>query len=396
MSRRIVIVGAGLAALRTLEALRAEGWSEEIHVYGDEKYMPYNRPPVSKKLLGEPVSHAAVAFAVKSMSEADRWVLGEPVTAIDLPGGRIRVGARLVDYDGMVVATGVSPRRLPVTSGRRDCHPLRTIEDAARVQAALVPGARVVVLGAGFIGCEAAASLVQRGVAVDVVAMDELPMMRTLGTLMGDEIRRRHESHGVRFHLGAQVDEITGPAGSPRVVLSNGTELSPTMIVEAVGSAPNVGMFDDEGLDVTDGLLCDNHLRVQGARRAVAVGDVARFPNPLFDDTARRVEHWQLPMFAAKRAARSLIEDLDDRPADDTPFTPMPWFWSDQYDTSIQSFGLPGIADEIMMLPDAPSGEMSAVYARAGRVTGVAHLGSARNAARLRGHVGADMNALAS
>src|SRR5262249_19673038 len=157
---------------------------------------------------------------------------------------------------------------------------------------------RVVVIGAGFIGCEVAATARTLGCEVDVVDPMSVPLVRPLGAEMGAEIRRRHEEQGVRFHLGRTVARIAGTdaSGPHALTLDDGTELAATVIVEAVGSVPNVGWLEGNGLDLSDGVLCDAGLRVIGpdgpVRDTVAVGDIARFPNVLFDDVPRRVEHW--------------------------------------------------------------------------------------------------------
>jgi NADPH-dependent 2,4-dienoyl-CoA reductase/sulfur reductase-like enzyme len=264
------------------------------------------------------------------------------------------------------------------------------------------------VIGAGFIGCEVAATARTLGCEVDVVDPMPVPLVRPLGAALGAEIQRRHEEQGVRFHLGRTVARIDGTdaTGPSALTLDDRTELAATVVVEAVGSVPNVGWLQGNGLDLSDGVLCDAGLRVIGpggpVRDTVAVGDIARFPNVLFDDVPRRVEHWNFPTETAKRAAKVLAADLaaraagHDTSADPDPiealgeYTPMPAFWSDQYEMRLQSFGLPGLGGEdIRLLEGELSGECVAGYHRDGVLVGVVFLGLASRFSHYRGLIAA-------
>jgi 3-phenylpropionate/trans-cinnamate dioxygenase ferredoxin reductase component len=394
-SQRVVVVGAGLGGLRAAEQLRAAAFSGEIVVIGDELHLPYNRPPLSKEgLAGGGLEHETVAFRRKASVDDVTWRLGESVAAADLAGHTVRLadGSEL-DYDGLVAATGVSARRLPLAAPQAWRHVVRTLDDATLLRARLEPGTRVVVIGAGFIGCEVAATARTLGCDVDVVDPLPVPLLRPLGDLVGRELQRRHEEHGVRFHLGRTVDQLAGGTdGVHGLTLDDGTELHATVVVEAVGSVPNVAWLDGNGLDLGDGVRCDNGLRpirTDGpVRTAAVVGDIARFPNPLFDDVPRRVEHWNFPTETGKRAAKVLATDLaaaavlgdadeGPDPLDGLPeFRPMPAFWSDQYEIRLQSFGLPGLAGEdIRLLEGELTGECAVGYHREGRLVGVVFLG---------------------
>ncbi|OZC79071.1 hypothetical protein CH274_16675 [Rhodococcus sp. 06-418-5] len=392
MSCGIAIVGAGLASLRTVDALRAEGYTGDITVFGAEKYMPYTRPPISKALLHDSAVHDAVALTRRSTSARDRWLLRTRIVGSDLTKRTLTADdGSTFGYEALVAASGVEPRRLSATAGRADCRSLRSLDDAQFVQANVADGATVVVLGAGFIGCEAAASLTGRGIRVHVVALDDAPMVRPLGALVGGEIRRRHEAHGVVFHLGVGVSAVEGDDFAPVVTLSDGSSIAASLVIEAVGSRPSTSWMEGNGLDLTDGVLCSNDLRVVGTADVVAVGDVARFPNPMFDDVARRVEHWQMPMFSAKRAARSLLAgSVTTAPAFDS-FAPMPWFWSDQFDVKIQSFGQPGLGTDVTVVDGELGADFCAAYIRDGVVVGVVHIGEAKKAAKFRGLIGTSM-----
>jgi 3-phenylpropionate/trans-cinnamate dioxygenase ferredoxin reductase component len=392
MTQRVVVVGAGLGGLRAAEQLRAAGFAGEVLVIGDEEHLPYNRPPLSKEGLAGGLGHETLAFRRKASVDDVTWQLGATVVSADLAARRLRMpDGSEISYDGLVGATGVSARRLPLDAPLEWRHVVRTLDDATRLRADLKPGSSVVVIGAGFIGCEVAATARVLGCSVDIVDPLPVPLLRPLGVELGTELQRRHEEQGVRFHLGRTIAALTGDAGGPRGVrLDDGTELAVDVIVEAVGSAPNVSWLEGNDLDLSDGVLCDVGLRPIGPDgpigSVVVVGDIARFPNPIFDDVPRRVEHWNIPTETAKRAARVLLQGFDSSPpAELAPFKPMPAFWSDQYELRLQSFGLPGLgADDIRLLEGELSDEAVMGYHRAGVLVGVVMLGLIRRAVHYR------------
>ncbi|ACZ90175.1 NAD(P)/FAD-dependent oxidoreductase [Streptosporangium roseum] len=390
VDHRIVVVGASMSGLRAAERLRAGGFTGEIVAIGDETHLPYNRPPLSKEALASEVTHEAVAFRLRPAVADVTWRLGSPVTAADLAARTVRLadGAELA-CDGLVVATGVRPRRLPVPGPAAGRHVVRTLEDAAALRAELRPGVRALVIGAGFIGCEVAATARGLGCRVTVVAPESAPMLRPLGAGLGTALRHRHEAEGVRFLLGRTVNRFLGDGRTAERVrgaeLSDGTVVEAGVVVEAVGSASDTAWLEGNGLDLSDGVLCDNALRVEGRPRVVAVGDVARFPNPRYDDVARRVEHWSIPTDTARRAAASLLADLGHAAHDPAPFAPLPTFWSDQYDLRIQSFGAPTLGcDDIRVLEGDLGGEVVVGYHDADRLVGVVMIGLPAAASRYR------------
>jgi len=392
MAQRIVVVGAGLGGLRAAEQLRTAGFAGDVVVIGDEPHLPYTRPPLSKEGLSGDLSHDTVVFRRKSSVDDVTWRLGASVTTADL-GARTVTLADGTDlaYDGLVAATGVSARRLPLDAPPQWRHVVRTLDDATALRAAMRPGSAVLVIGAGFIGCEVAASATLLGCSVAVVDPLPVPLLRPLGVELGTELQRRHESHGVQFHLGRTIAALRGDATGPhQVVLDDGTELDVEVVVEAVGSMPNVSWLSGNNLDLSDGVLCDDGLRPLApagpVAAAVVVGDIARFPNLLFDAVPRRVEHWNIPTETAKRAARVLVAALDELPADELPpFRPMPAFWSDQYELRLQSFGLPGLGGhDIRVLEGDMSDEVVVGYHRDGVLVGVVLLGLTRRSAHYR------------
>jgi len=379
-----------MAGLRTAEQLRAAGWQGPITLVGDEPHMPYNRPPLSKEVLAGKAPFESLAFRPRAAVADVQWRLGTKVVSADPDRRVVELGdGEVLPYTGLVAATGMRPRRLrcpgPVT-GR---HTVRTLADAQGLREALIrPGARVVVVGAGFIGCEVAATAVALGAAeVTVVDPLPLPMVGPLGDLLARALLRRHEQRGVRFALGTGVTAFEGDDTVTGVVLTDGTVLAADVVVESVGSVANTEWLDGNGLDLTDGVLTDEHLRVGSRPEVVAVGDVARFPNARYDGVPRRVEHWSIPTDTAKHAARVLAAHLDGTDVGLAPFAPLPTFWSDQHDFRLQSFGAPALGkDDVRVLDGDPDGDVLAGYHADGRLVGVVALGGPAAAAAAARH----------
>jgi NADPH-dependent 2,4-dienoyl-CoA reductase/sulfur reductase-like enzyme len=380
-----------MGGLRAAEQLRAAGWRGAVTVVGEEPHLPYNRPPLSKEVLAGKAPFESLAFALRESVEDVEWLLGTRVTGADLEDRWVELedGERL-GFDGLVVATGMRPRRLRCPGPTTGRHTVRTLADAEGLREALLrPGARVVVVGAGFIGCEVAATAVALGAAeVTVVDPEPLPMLRPLGELTARQLLHRHQERGVRFALGVGVTAFTGDAHVTGVVLSDGTELPADVVVESVGSVANTEWLAGNALDLSDGVLTDEQLRVGGLPHVVAVGDVARFPNPRYDGVPRRVEHWCIPTDTAKHAARTLVAHLHGTDAGQEPFAPLPTFWSDQHDFRLQSFGAPALGTgDVRVLDGEPSGDVLVGYHHDGRLVGVVALGgraAASAAARYR------------
>ncbi len=393
MSQRVVVVGASLGGLRAAEALRSNGFTGDLVVVGDEPHLPYNRPPLSKEALKDGADAATLEFRRRKSVDDVTWRLGVPVTAADLHARSVTLAdGAAIGFDALVVASGLRARRLAITAPPAGRHAVRTIEDAQRLRAELVPGARVVVIGAGFIGCEVAATARGLGCSVDVVAPEAVPMQRPLGLELGASMQRRHEAHGVAFHLGRLPAQVEGGARVASVVLDDDTVLPADVVVEALGCIPNTEWLAGAGLDLSDGVLTDGWLRAvtasgQARGDVVAVGDLARFPNALYDEVPRRVEHWSIPTDTGKRAGATVAAALAGTALDPLPFAPMPSFWSDQYDQRLQSFGALGIADQVDVLEGDLDGEFVAGYLRAGRLVGVAGIGSMQSLLRHRGEM---------
>ncbi|MFE3580120.1 NAD(P)/FAD-dependent oxidoreductase [Streptomyces vinaceus] len=357
MTAHIAVVGASLAGLRAAEQLRIAGHSGPITLLGEEPHLPYNRPPLSKEVLSAPGDssperlHQMVSFRRRPIVDDVDFRLGLPVVEADVRRGRLIVeGGAAVTFDGLVVATGLRPRRLGLPGPKTGRYVLRTLDDCIALRRVLRPGARIVVVGAGFVGCEVAATALRQGCRVTVVEPSGSPMNRVLGPSLAQAVQRHHEASGIAFVIGRAIAGYLGAATVTGVELDDGRTIAADAVVEAVGSVPNVEWLRPNlELDLSDGVLCDNLLSVVGEDRVVAVGDVARFPNPLFDDVPRRVEHWSIPTDTAKRAAVTLTAQLAGGEPNQAPFVPIPSFWSDQLDLRFQSFGSPALADEVRL-----------------------------------------------
>jgi 3-phenylpropionate/trans-cinnamate dioxygenase ferredoxin reductase subunit len=414
MPKHVAIVGAGLGGLRAAEQLRSAGHAGPITVIGAEPHMPYNRPPLSKELLAHELAdaeaapgadadnlatlHQRVAFRRRASVADVAFRLGVPVTAADLGEGELALAdGAAVRFDGLVAAAGLRPRHLNVPgpagpgSGR---HVLRTLDDCASLRAGLrtaLAGAaavdglarpRIVVVGGGFVGCEVACTALSLGCDITVVEPIGPPMLRVLGEQVAKAIQRAHEQAGITFVTGQSVIAYAGHDRVTGVALAEGADaagavLTADLVVEAIGSIPNTEWLTGNRLDLTDGLLCDNTLSAvtdgHPGAPVTAVGDVARFPNPLFDDVPRRVEHWSMPTDTARRAATTLQARLEGGQVDPNPFRPLPNFWSDQGDLRLQSFGSPQLADDVA-IAEGDLGYLGqgllATYHRGGRLVG--------------------------
>lgn len=386
MTKPVVIVGASMGGLRVAEALRRFGYNGPITAIGDEPYAPYNRPPLSKEVLAKEVSHEAVAFAQRPATEDVNWVLGTRVVSADLDHQTVTdSNGDTHAYSALIAATGLRPKRLQVSNGElAGRHAVRSLDDAIGLQAALVPGARVVILGAGFIGCEVAATARKLGCDVTVVAPGVHPIVRPLGIELAKEIQRRHEAEGVRFVMKSTITDLIGENHIAGVVLDNGDQLACDVLIEAIGSHANTEWLEGTDLDLSDGILTDSAMRairVDGRvhENVFAIGDVARFANPLFDEVARRVEHWNIPTDTGKRVGQvlaAMLNTAENWPSVlDDKFAPIPSFWSDQYEMHILAFGLLALADEVKLIHGEIEGDCVFGYYRAGSMVGVCGIG---------------------
>ncbi|MBN0049025.1 FAD-dependent oxidoreductase [Streptomyces actuosus] len=380
--RSITVVGASLAGLSTVRALRAEGYDGEIVVVGEERHTPYDRPPLSKDFLKGDVEADALALGdAEEYEDLDaQWLLGERAVRLDPVARTVTLtGGRHVRTDGVVVATGASPRTLPGADRLAGIHTLRTLDDARALRAELRDGLpRVVVIGAGFIGAEVASTAHRLGLHVTVVEALDVPLERQLGREMGLVCSSLHSDHGVRLLCGTGVAELIGEGRVTGVRLVDGRVLPADIAVIGVGVLPATDWLAGSGVQVDDGVVCDAGCST-GVPGVVAVGDVARCPDP-FTGRHARIEHWSNAVEQAKTAARTLLTGV----SASAPIAP-PYFWSDQYQVRIQLAGhvTPKAVPEVVE-GDVDSRSFTAVYRYEGTPVAVLSLNQPKFFNRLR------------
>jgi 3-phenylpropionate/trans-cinnamate dioxygenase ferredoxin reductase subunit len=376
----VVIVGGSLAGARAAETLREEGFDGSIRVVGEESRRPYDRPPLSKQVLtGEwDADRATIPVAVDGLDV--EWVLGRSAVGVDVAARRLGLdGGEQLPFDGLVIATGARPRRLPGTEGLAGVHVLRTLDDSLRLRADLdaTPN-RVVVIGAGFIGAEVAATCRERGLPVTMIEALPVPLVRALGEEMGAACADIHRDHDVDLRLGVGVSRLRGSDRVEAVELDDGSVIEAEVVVVGIGVVPNTEWLADSGLTIGDGVICDE--TCLAAPGIVAAGDVARWPNRRFG-VDMRVEHWDNALDQGAAAARRLL--ASDETAE--PYAPVPWFWSDQYDRKIQLAGRPGADDEVRVVAGSvEERRFVAFYGRAGRLVGVLGMNRPRHVMQYR------------
>lgn len=373
-----MIVGASLGGLRTAQSLRSSGFAGRITMVGDEQHRPYDRPPLSKQVLAGEWQPEQVFLADDAEIERIDAEVRLGVRAVDLDLASRSVGlhgGERLRYDALVVATGASPRTIPGATSLPGVHVLRTLEDSLHLRAELDTSARVVVVGAGFIGAEVAATARKRGLDVTVLEALPVPLSRGLGPVLGPVIAGIHADHGVDLRTGAGVAGFEGEGRVERVLLSDGSTVDADVVVVGIGVVPNTAWLEDSGLELRDGIVCDQHC--QAGPNVWAVGDVARWFNPLFEEEMR-IEHWT----NAVEQAMAVAANITGTP---TPFAPVPYVWSDQYDSKIQIVGRPGPGDEV----EVPIGAFDdrrfvALTHRDGRLTGAVGLDEPRKLMRFK------------
>ncbi|HEY8526808.1 MAG TPA: FAD-dependent oxidoreductase [Acidimicrobiales bacterium] len=364
----VVVVGASLAGLRAAEELRARGFDGRITVVGDEVHPPYDRPPLSKQVLAGDWEAERLALGVAHEKGLDGleldWRLGVRAEGLDLEGRAVALadGTR-VPFDGLVIATGATPRRLPGTDRLAGIHVLRTLDDCLQLRERLDANPRrVVVVGGGFIGAEVAATCRARGLDVTLLEALPVPLGRALGEEIGAVMADLHRDHGVDVRLGVGVEGLDGGERVERVRLADGTAVEADLVVVGIGVVPNTGWLEGSGLRLDDGVVCDE--TTLAAPGVVAAGDVARWPSRRFGELMR-VEHWDNAITMGAHAARRLLGEVE-------PYDPVPWFWSDQYDRKIQLAGRSANADEIRIVEGSTDERrFVALYRRGDRLVGV-------------------------
>ncbi|MFJ5197742.1 NAD(P)/FAD-dependent oxidoreductase [Streptomyces sp. NPDC088394] len=376
--KRIVVVGASAAGLTAAETLRHRGWNGDLTLIGEEPDPPYDRPPLSKQVLTgawEPERTTLRSLQDLARLEADLR-LGQRAAALDVEGHRVRLGnGESIGYDALIIATGVAPRRLP-DSELAGVHVLRTLDDALALRADLLAQSAVVVVGAGFLGTEVAAAARTMNLKVTLVEPEPAPVRRPFGDRIGKLIAELHREHGTNLRCGVPVTRLRGAGGQVTgVELGDGTTLPADVVVLALGSAPATRWLTGSGLRLGDGVLCD--ALCQAAPGIYAAGDVASWHNPHFG-TRMRLEHRMNATEQAMAAVGNLLGDAK-------PFAPVPYFWTDQYDTRIQAYGIFPPGSDLRLVHDtASNSHFTAAYGHHGRVVGVLGWNTPRQLRTLR------------
>ncbi len=371
--RRVVIVGASLAGLRAAETVRQLDAAREVVVVGDETHRPYDRPPLSKQLLSGEWEHDRIHLRQPDMFDAldVEWRLGTGASALDTAARTVTLSdGSTLEFDGLVIATGAHPRRLPGQESFSHTHELRTLDDSLRLRTEIAPGGRrVVVIGAGFIGLEAAATAKTLGNDVVVLEGASAPLIRGLGSEMGNAIAELHRAHDIDVRCGVLIDGLTDDG----VRLASGEVVPADVIVVGIGVTPNTQWLETSDLRLRDGVVCDASLNALDTGGVVvpgvfAAGDVARWPNELFDEEMR-VEHWTNAAEQGAHAAANLRRMLDGEPLE--AYAPLPFFWSDQFEHRIQFLGRAAADDEVRVVAGSVAdGKFLTLFGREGRLHG--------------------------
>ena len=363
MTRTFVIVGAGLAGAKAAETLRAEGFDGRIVLIGAEPERPYERPPLSKEYLrGETGRETVHVHEPGFYGEQDIELrAGRAAVGLDTSGATVVLddGARL-GYDRLLLATGAEPRRLPIPGADLDgIRYLRTVGDSDALRERLDRGGSMVIVGAGWIGCEVAASARQRGLDVTVIDPLGVPLERVMGSEVGAMWRDLHVERGVEMLLGSGVEAFEGRDRVERVRTASGRTVDCDVVVVGIGVRPCTQLAEQAGLAVEDGILVDEHLQT-GVPGIFAAGDVARAHHPLLGERIR-VEHWDNALHQGAAAARGMLG----QPAD---YDRVPYFFSDQYDLGMEYSGHAPRWDRVVFRGDPATREFVAFWLHEDRV----------------------------
>jgi 3-phenylpropionate/trans-cinnamate dioxygenase ferredoxin reductase subunit len=373
MMRSIAVVGASLAGLNAALTLRNAGFTGRLVVFGDEPHMPYDRPPLSKEIARGEWGPDKIVLRREPVLDDVEWRLGVAATGLDAASRTLHFADGAEEsFDGIVIATGATPRRL-VGTEQAGVHVLRSLDDALALKRDLArPGARLAVVGGGFVGQEVAASARSLGIPVTMIEA-VAPAAHVLGNEVGDLIADMHRRNGVDVRLAVAAEAFEGDGRLASVHLSDGSRVAADVAVLGIGVTPNTGWLEGSGLALDNGILCDE--TCLAAPGIVAAGDVARWPNHRFGEL-RRVEHWDNAVRQGAHAARRLLAASAE---DVGPYTPIPWFWSDQYGLKIQVVGSTFGHDEVRIVEsDTTSGRLLALYRRQDRLVaalGIANVG---------------------
>jgi NADPH-dependent 2,4-dienoyl-CoA reductase/sulfur reductase-like enzyme len=384
----VVSIGGGAAGHACAERLRALGHRGRIIVLSADPADPVDRPNLSKDYLAGNAPEEWIPLRGDDFFAEKKIELRRGLRVLGIEPAARRVvleNHETVSYDALVIATGATASRLPITGAELPhVFTLRTLADSRTIIRESETRKRAVVIGASFIGLEVAASLRTRGLEVHVVAPDEVPLQRVMGPEVGRFIRKLHEDKGVHFHLGKKPGGIT----ADEVILQDGQKLAADLVVMGVGVRPATQLAAQAGVAVEDGILVDEFLQTS-LPDIYAAGDVARYPDPLSGERIR-VEHWVVAQRMGQAVARNLLGKR-------APFADAPFFWSQHYDVAINYVGHAHKWDRAELVGNLEARDATITYRREGKILAIATIG--RDAVSLRAELAlehADLGALES
>ncbi|HYC57113.1 MAG TPA: FAD-dependent oxidoreductase [Candidatus Binatia bacterium] len=381
-SRTFVVAGASLAGLRACEALREEGFEGRLVLVGAERHDPYDRPPLSKEILRGQWQPARTTLRKNGLADLNLDLrLGRAARYLDAATHTLTLDDdETIVFDGLVIATGARVRTLDDVPPLAGVHYLRTLDDAVALRDELLAGPRVAVIGAGFIGCEVAASA--RALDLDVTLIEPLaaPMVRALGRALGGLAARLHADNGIDLRCARRMVAIQGGDRVERLHLSDGSVVRADVVVIGVGVQPQTQWLEGSGLELEDGVVCDDRCAT-AVDGIVAAGDVARWNSPRAGRLVR-IEHWTNAAAQGRAAALRLLKGADSV----EPYAPVPYVWSDQFGIKLQMAGH-ALPDDELHVVDGSFEEYRfvALFGRGGRLTGVAGMGRPRIVAHYQG-----------
>ncbi|MPY79719.1 MAG: FAD-dependent oxidoreductase [Actinophytocola sp.] len=373
-----VVVGTGVAGATAALTLRSTGYGGRIVLIGDEPDEPYRKPPLSKDVL-----RGTMPFERTRLRAPETWEkqdvelrTGERVVDLDTVVRKLELnsGERL-DYGLLLLATGGRPRPLPVADGLDGVHMLRSASDVPALRERLADGSRVLVIGAGLIGAEVAATARSRGCAVTMLEAEPTPLSRLLTPRIARVYAELHRSNGVELHTGVDVTGMERTADGLVITDADGRKWTADTVVVAIGMVPNTELAERAGIAVDNGILVNEYFETS-APGVFAAGDVANQPNLMLGGR-QRIEHWQSAQEQGAAAARSMLGDR-------TPFSQVPWCWSDQYGVNLQVAGWPAATDDLSLRGDLDALSFTALFHRDGRLVGAVGVNRAKEIRALR------------
>jgi NADPH-dependent 2,4-dienoyl-CoA reductase/sulfur reductase-like enzyme/nitrite reductase/ring-hydroxylating ferredoxin subunit len=361
-----IIIGAGAAGTNAAVTLRRRGFAGVIHLITEEIELPYDRPNLSKDYLAGKAPDEWMPLWPKDFYEKQNITLdlGVRVRRIEPHKRTVHLSDdRQLVYDRCLLATGGTAIRLPIRGVEKPhVFILRSLQDSRKIIKQCTPGKKAVVIGAGFIGMEAAASLRTRGLEVEIIAPEQLPLQNIMGPPVGKYLKHLHESHGVKFHLGHTVKLIHDNA----VILNDGTEIRADLVLIGAGIKPNVKLAEEAGLKLNQGVLVNEYLE-SSARGIFVAGDIAEFPNPK-TKTPIRVEHWEVAERQGQVAALNMIDEH-------VRFTEVPFFWTQQYDVVLNYVGHSNHFNRLEVYGDVDKNDFTVLYYEEDKVAAALSVG---------------------